>query len=135
MFFRRFYFVWKEAKPDSRICRFRCISPSEKNMAITSSVICMLIVLLYWISSWLVGIDYTKVLFVEACIHPNGISSISFNKWWALAAITGVTNGLSIGLCAFFYIWLSWEENETTLIALLRSRQWSIEKNNLLKRT
>jgi hypothetical protein len=75
----------------------------------------MLIVLLYWIASWLIGAD-AKASFVEACLNPNGLWDIGLSKWWAFAAITGVTNGLSIGLCAIFYIWLSFEENATTLI-------------------
>ena len=114
-FYHRFYFVWKEANPDSSKCRSCFILLSEKQMAITSSIMCMMIVLLYWITSWLIGNDI-KASFVEACLNPNGIWTISFNKWWAFTAIIGVTNGLSIGLCASFYIWLSLGENETTLI-------------------
>ena len=84
-------------------------------MAITSSVMCMMIVFLYWIACWLIGSNI-KASFVEACLNPNGIWTISFNKWWAFSAIIGLTNGLSIGLCASIYIWLSLGENETTLI-------------------
>ena len=84
-------------------------------MAITSSMMCMLIVLLYWIASWLIGVD-AEAKFVQACLNPNGVWTLRFGKWWAFAAIIGVTNGLNIGLCAIFYIWLSLEENATTLI-------------------
>ena len=84
-------------------------------MAITSSMICVLIVLVYWIASWLIAVD-VNASFVQACLNPNGLWTISFGKWWAFAAMTGVTNGLSIGLCASFYIWLSLKENETTLV-------------------
>ena len=85
-------------------------------MAIASSIMCMLIVFLYWIASWLIVVD-SKANFVEACLNPNGLYTLPFSRWWAFAAIIGVTNGLSIGLCASFYIWLSFEVNETTLIA------------------
>jgi hypothetical protein len=74
----------------------------------------MLIVLLYWIVIW--GGSFANASFVEACLNPNGLWTISFNKWWAFSAIIGVTNGLSIGLCASFYIWLSLEQNESTLV-------------------
>ena len=84
-------------------------------MAIASSMMCMLIVILYWIASLLIGVD-SNAYFVEACVNPNGLWTLKFGKWWAFAAVIGVTNGLSMGLCASFYIWLSLEENETTLI-------------------
>ena len=80
-----------------------------------SSMLCISIVVLYWIASWIIG-DDVQASFVEACLNPNGLWDMSFNKWWAFSAIIGVTNGLSIGLCASFYVWLSLEENETTLI-------------------
>ena len=90
-------------------------------MAITSSMMCVLIVLLYWTASWLIGVD-AKAHFVEACVNPNGLWSMKFSKWWVFTAMIGVTNGLSIGLCAIFYIWISLEETATTLITTKVSR-------------
>ena len=84
-------------------------------MAISSSIICLVIVLLYWIASWVIGGD-KEASFVKACLNPNGLWTPGFSKWWAFTAIIGVTNGLSISLCAALYIWLSLEQNETTLI-------------------
>jgi hypothetical protein len=84
-------------------------------MAIASSIMCMMIVILYWISTLLSEVG-SYSYFADACLNPNGLWTLNFSKWWIFTAIIGVTNGLSIGLCAAFYIWLSLEINETTLV-------------------
>ena len=113
----RLYFVWTEAIPESINCVSCIVRPTERSWAIRSSLVCLIIVSVYWTATWMINpIGDNQPIFVRACMNPNGNYTLEFDKWWAFSAIIGCTMGLSIVLCASLFIWLSLQQNETTLI-------------------
>ena len=95
------------------------VTPTERAFALVSSTMCMLIVLLFFIASWMFGID-SGGPFVKACLQPNDIydwrTFETFGKIWVFGGIVIAINILGIILCACVYIWLKLEEREATLI-------------------
>ena len=115
MFLHRLYTVWKEAKPDSNKLPSCFNYQTERGFAIRVSVACIFIVLMFWTATFMFEPDIGAT-FVVACLSPNDAHAMKYGKWWAFASIIGLTNGLSIVLSASLYIWLSLEENGTSLI-------------------
>ena len=111
----RLYFVWTDVKPESSNCLSCVVRTTERRFAIGSSIVCLIIVAVYWTATWMFHTD-NQAVFVKACMNPNGNYTLEFDKWWAFSAIIGCTMGLSIVLCASLFIWLSLQQNETTLI-------------------
>ena len=107
--------MWTEAKPDSSGCLSCFMRPSEKVFSIRSSIVCVVLTLLYWTATWLLA-GNSMSEFEKACVKPNDVYTMGKGNWWMLSAIVGIMHVLSISLCATIYIWLSLEENEKTLI-------------------
>ena len=115
VFLHRLYTVWKEAKPDSNKLPSCFNYQTERGFAIRVSAACIFIVLMFWTATFMFDSDIGAT-FVVACLSPNDTHTMKYGKWWAFASIIGLTNGLSIVLSASLYIWLSLEENGTSLI-------------------
>ena len=108
------YTVWKEAKPDSKKLPSCFDYQTERGFAIRVSAACIFTVLMFWTATFMFDPDDSE--FVVACMRPNDVHAMKYGKWWAFGAIIGITNGFSIVLSASLYIWLSLEENGTSLI-------------------
>ena len=111
----RLYFVWTDVKPESSNCLSCVVRTTERRFAIGSSIVCLIIVAVYWTATWMFHTD-NQAVFVKACMNPNGNFIIGFGKWWAFCGVIAGTHGLGIALCASLFIWLSLQQSETTLI-------------------
>ena len=113
--FYRLHFIVKDARPECNGCSSCCIGSTERAYAIRSSILCMLIVLLFFIATWMFGSD-SGAAFAQSCLRPNDAYTEMFEKWWVFSSIVTMINILGIVLCASLYTWLKREECDTTLI-------------------
>ena len=106
----------KEKTQGSSRYPFCFIEQTERTFAIGSSIICVFLVVLFFIFTWIFGFDGKAG---EACLYPDKVFKLStfgtFGRIWAFGAVIVGVNILGIIFSASLYVWLKVQDSNTLI--------------------
>ena len=94
------------------------IEQAESIFAIGSSAICIFLVFMFFILTWIFGFDDGGA-FGKACLYPDEVFKLNtfgtFGRIWAFGAVIVGVNILGIILSVSLYVWLKVEDTNTLI--------------------